>query len=465
MRSRSTALSKRLGLWFAFSSVTLLVGVGTLLQQAVTATFEHAAEEIAIDEVDELREVLAKDDDALLSALRAEGEDERNEGVYFRVLTQEGRILSETPEMASEMPASSDFPPATNVQDARGTGVPFRSSAGNTFRIFSFVVSPTDHSVYTMQIAVDRTPEDRLQSDYRRLLWATVVAAAFLAMFIGNAIAIRGLKPIREMTEQVRRVGASRLNERVDPSTFPADLQPLAISFNAMLERLDEAFRRLVRFSGDIAHELRTPLANLSAELEVTLGRSRREEEYREVVGSSLEECGRLSRLVDNLLFLARAETPDVAVRRQLVDLTAEIENVKEFYQPVAAERGINLEVRAEDGATARVDRGLFQRAVSNLVDNSLRHTDSGGAIMIKCRRRDEMVELEVEDTGCGIPPEHVPHVFDRLYRVDSARSHSTGGAGLGLAIVKSVVDVHDGSIEIVSELGRGTRIRFTLPA
>jgi len=444
--------------------MALLVGTGTLLEQGVKATFERAAEQIAIDEVEELREVVSKEGEALIQALRAEAEDESSEGVYFRVLTSDGKVLSETPEMAAKTPAREQFPIAVEIPDARGSGMPFESASGDVFRIFSFLVHPTDRAVYTMQIAVDRTSEDGLQSDYRRLLWATVVPAALLSLLVGSAIAIRGLRPIREMAEQIRQVGASRLSERVDASILPVDLQPFAVSFNDMLERLDEAFRRQARFSGDIAHELRTPLANLRAELELTLGRSRNPEEYREVAGSALEECERLSRLIDDLLFLARAETPEVAVRRQPVDLVAEISRLQELFQPVAAERGIDLTVDLPEEATAEVDRGLFQRALSNLVDNSLRHTDAGGTIRIRCRRLDATVELEVEDSGCGIPPEHVPHVFDRLYRVDSARSHSTGGAGLGLAIVKSVVDLHDGAIELTSELGRGTRIRFTLP-
>jgi two-component system, OmpR family, heavy metal sensor histidine kinase CusS len=436
--------------------------VALILQRGVRVTFDRAAEGVAADELGELSRILSKEDADVLDALRTEAEDEWNEGLSFRVLDADGRVHFETPAMAGKGLDRAVFPAA--AVRARGSGIPFESPTGEVFRVFAFDLEAAG-ARFVVQLAVDRTSEDRMLRSYEGMLWATVIPAALLAILVGHAIATRGLEPIRDMAERVRRVGASRLDERIEAAAYPEDLRSFAVSFNEMLGRLDEAFLRLSRFSADIAHELRTPLANLRAELEVTLVRPRSPEEYRDVVGSALEECERLSRLIEDLLFLARAEVPAAAVRRQPVDVAGELGRLKDLYQPFADERGVRLEVEAPGGAVGEVDRTLFQRAATNLVDNAIRHTGEGGHVTVSCRLGEGVLELEVADTGSGIPAEDVPQVFDRLHRVDSSRSGATGGAGLGLAIVKSVADLHGGSVTLESELGRGTRVRLTLPS
>jgi two-component system heavy metal sensor histidine kinase CusS len=202
-----------------------------------------------------------------------------------------------------------------------------------------------------------------------------------------------------------------------------------------MLDRLEESFKRLARFSADIAHELRTPVNNLRREAEVALGKSRSAEGYREVLGSCLEECARLSRIIDSLL-----------------------------YEAAAAEAGVTLRLICSDGMVANLDRTLFQRAVGNLVANALAHTPAGGIVTVAAGREDGAVTVNVTDTGCGIPEAHLPHVFDRFYRVDDARSTATGGVGLGLAIVKTIAGLHHGSAMIKSEVGKGTRVTLAFP-
>jgi two-component system heavy metal sensor histidine kinase CusS len=228
-----------------------------------------------------------------------------------------------------------------------------------------------------------------------------------------------------------------------------------------MLDRLEESFARLSRFSADIAHELRTPVYNLRGEVEVAVAKPRSPEEYREVLGSNLEECGRLAHLIDRLLFLARAENPETQITREPCDLGRELATVCEFYELSAREKGVGLAVAAGKTVQADLDRPLFQRAVGNLIANALAHTPPGGTVTLTATGDETSARVEVADTGPGIPAEHLPHVFDRFYRADHSRSSANGRVGLGLAIVRSITELHGGTVEIASEVGRGTRVRL----
>src|SRR5581483_5004435 len=234
--------------------------------------------------------------------------------------------------------------------------------------------------------------------------------------------------------------------------------------FNGMMDRLEDSFDRLSRFSSDIAHELRTPLQNLRGEAEVALGKAREYGDYREILGSSLEEYQRLSTLIDRLLFLARAENPQTQIQREDLDLRKELDLLQDFYGLSAGERGAALRVESPGNLRANLDRSLFQRAVGNLVENSIKHTPKGGTILLRTYREENKVRIEVSDTGEGIPPDQVSKVFDRFYRVDRSRTASSGGAGLGLSIVKSIMDLHGGTAEIRSAPSQGTTVTLLFP-
>jgi two-component system heavy metal sensor histidine kinase CusS len=227
-----------------------------------------------------------------------------------------------------------------------------------------------------------------------------------------------------------------------------------------MLARLEDSFVRLSQFSADIAHELRTPIANIRGEAEVTLNRLRSPEEYREVLESTISECEHLGHIVDNLLFLARTEAAEGHLQLASFDGRAAIEKIAAFCEPIAEEQKLTIRCRGQ--ATVVADEMLFGRAVNNLVENATRHTPSGGTIEIALTKRDGHTEVSVTDNGSGIAAEHLPRVFDRFYRADSARSSE--GVGLGLALVKSIVDLHGGSAKIESEPGRGTTVTLQFP-
>ena len=253
------------------------------------------------------------------------------------------------------------------------------------------------------------------------------------------------------------------------PEGYPFELASLADTFNKMLDRLEESFEQISRFSADIAHDLRTPVNNIRGEAEVALARARTVDEYRDVLGSCLEEAVRLSHLISDLLFLAHAESPLSHVHREQVNVAEMLDGVREYYEASAEDGGISLTTAiAPEPVIAELDRTLLQRAVGNLVSNAVAHTKAGGSIVLGTAlgtgADGSTVRIEVSDTGEGIPPEALPKVFDRFYRVDASRSQASGGSGLGLSIVQSIMLLHGGNVEITSQVGQGTRVTLRLP-
>jgi two-component system heavy metal sensor histidine kinase CusS len=465
---RPWSLAARLAAWYAGSAFLLVLSATGFLYWVLAANLDREDDELLADKVHVLR-MLLRDTPEGGAPLRQEVEWEsaarRHVPFYVRILDADGRTLMETPGMGAELPAAA-FPGVRPGEAGPGEGAEVRSPAGRSFRVLvarAEAARPGGRP-WLLQVAVDRSREEDLLAGYRAWLWLSLGLALVLCTLTGYGIARRGLRPVAEMAETARRIRSSTLDQRLAADGLPAELAALAATFNEMLDRLEESFARLARFSADIAHELRTPVNNLRGEAEVALGKPRSPEEYREALASGLEECVRLSRLIDSLLFLARAESPETQVAREPVDVGRELAALRDFYEPAAAEAGVALTVTCRGGCTAALDRTLFQRAVGNLVDNALAHTPAGGSVTLAAAAEGGAVRVEVADTGGGIPPEHLPHLFDRFYRADPARSAGGGRVGLGLAIVRSITALHGGSAAVASEVGRGTRVSLVFP-
>ncbi len=376
---------------------------------------------------------------------------------WVRIVDATGRLVAETPGMQRALPpelfagGQSAREPAWGPQDYRNGG-----------RLFSLVSSREEvgGQRYAIQVAQDRSEDERFMLEFGFLVAGVLVCGIFASAVIAVTVSKRGLRPLAAMTQSLKRVGPHRLHERVPPAEWPRELQPVAIAFDEMLDRLEGSFNRLSQFSADLAHELRTPLANIRGEAEVALTRPRSPGEYQAVIESSVAECARLSGIIDNLLFLARAEAAESQVQRSAFAGRVAIERIAIYNEAIATER--RLEIKCEGAGEVYADPVLFGRAVSNLVDNAVRFTPAGGRITISLARNAEGAEIVVTDTGCGIAAEHIPRVFDRFYRVDPSRS--TEGTGLGLALVKSIADLHGGSLAVVSEVGRGTSVTLKFP-
>ncbi|HGO9641137.1 TPA: heavy metal sensor histidine kinase [Pseudomonas aeruginosa] len=285
----------------------------------------------------------------------------------------------------------------------------------------------------------------------------TVILAlgVLLASLLGHWIARLGLWPVHRLSEEARRISPRQLSQRLQLSPLPAELRELVGAFNGALDRLEQAYVRLESFNADVAHELRTPLTNLIGQTQVALSRERSGEHYEEVLQSNLEELERLRAIVNDMLFLARADQGRLACEREETSLAGEIATTVDFLEVIFDEAGVGIEVRGE--ARALVERALFQRAVTNLLYNAAQHTAAGGTLRVGVERRGDEVRVAVSNPGVPIADEHRRHLFERFYRVDAARSNSEANHGLGLSIVKAVASMHGGSVFVDSADGWNT--------
>ena len=295
----------------------------------------------------------------------------------------------------------------------------------------------------------------------RSLSWSVFGAVVLIAMLSWLA-ARHGLAPLDEMARVAKHISAEHLDGRLPVETVPPELLELTHAFNDMLARLQDSFTRLSEFSSDLAHELRTPLSNVMTQTQVALSNARSADEYREVLYSHLEETEKLSRMVSEMLYLAKADNGLVVPGVGSVDLATEVQALFSFYEALADESGVGLHLLGAGSVSG--DRSMLHRAISNLLSNAIRHTARGGTIMVRIdRSATDAIELSVENPGPDIAPEHLPRLFDRFYRVDLSRRHANAGAGLGLAIARSIVRAHGGTLAVTSRQGL-TRFVVTFP-
>ncbi len=303
--------------------------------------------------------------------------------------------------------------------------------------------------------------EDTLD-DYWETLLTTSIYGVLISAFLGFLLAHRSMRPVKNITLAMEKTSVTNLKYRLNvEKNWPKEFTHLARHFNHMLNRLETSFTHLSDFSANLAHELRTPINNLKGEAEICLMKARSPAEYQQIIGSSLEEYDRLSRIIENILFLARAEVPENQLLPTKIAVRKTVLAILEFYLPIAEEKNIRLHCIGdeENQLMLRADEVLFQRVLHNLCSNALRYTTSGGEITIKIASENKKIMIQVIDTGIGVAPEHIPYLFKRFYRTDSARAKESGGNGLGLAIVKSIMDLHHAKITIDSVLGKGTTV------
>ena len=311
-------------------------------------------------------------------------------------------------------------------------------------------------------IALDITEETELMAEFMRLLWSSMALATLALGWLGWVAVRKGLAPLHDMSATVANVSAQQLDKPLPTAGVPRELQELVSAFNRMLAQLHDSFRRLSEFSSDIAHELRTPINNMMMQTQVTLSHERDTVDYRANLQSNLEELERMSRMVSDMLFLAKADNSLVAPNREAIDLQAEVAKLFDFYEALASARHIHL--IQSGAATVCADRLMIQRALSNVLSNAIRFTPEGMKIEVTIGENADQAMLAIANPGPEIPAEHLPRIFERFYRIDAARREgNTENVGLGLAIAKSIVEMHGGTISAESAIGR-TCFTITLP-
>jgi len=475
-------LAFRLAAGYTLAGLLLVFLATASLYLVLVSELEKSTDLFLADKVNVLRTMLRErpgDWDALREEVELESAARQYEHFYICLLDEGNKPLLMTPGMADQLDLL-QFASRTQNHPDRAIGMTGRRGLAFRVTTTSAPVGSPAVRAYTIQVAVDVSQKAALLARYRFWFWVILLATLALFPLFGYRIARQGIRPGQEMATTARHISSTNLRERILPEGYPFELASLASTFNQMLDRLEESFERISRFSADIAHDLRTPVNNIRGEAEVALARARSAEEYRDVIESCLEEAVRLSDLIGDLLFLARAESPLAHLRRERVDVGELLGGVREYYEASAADGGVSLTTAiADEPVIAELDRTLLQRAVGNLVSNALAHTPPGGAVVLRMgvdsfgvdysdtdlsRPDSSAIRIEVSDTGVGIPPESLPKVFDRFFRVDSSRAQASGSTGLGLAIVQSIMLLHGGKAEISSQPGQGTRVTLRMP-
>ena len=482
----------RLTLWFTgiLAATIVLFGGASYallmrgLWQDVDATLESVAKAVARAADRPSADVVPPGMDEMLRRFFGPSFTDR----FYQFLDPHGRVDPRLPRLGDE-PLHISPNALKNAAEGYATFETMPSNARFPVRVLTFPVAQGGHIVNVLQVGLSL---EGLYMARQHFLWALaglVPLALVLAGGGGWLLARRALRPVDQMTRTARRIEAEHLGKRLNGAEVDDELGRLAKTLNEMLALLEAAFAQVRRFSADASHELKTPLTVLKGEIEVALRNPRDPAEYQQVLASVLEEVESMARLVDDLLLLSRADAGALRWEKQTVEMDRLVEEVAKEGEILGRGKQVQVKIQELEPLVVQGDGQRLKQLLRNLVDNAVKYTPSGGQVALSLRRAEgsnapvvdsakpvdrltnqpigistEWVEISVRDTGIGIPPDAVPRIFERFYRVDPARSRETGGAGLGLCIVKTIAEGHGGSIEVESTLGQGSRFSVRLP-
>lgn len=380
---------------------------------------------------------------------------------YYQVYDANGQLLVQSRELEL---LGIDLTPDEVRNLLKGPRFTEIETERETLRFHNYVIRNGRHHAYLVQVGTSLAPVQATLNELRWALLLLVPAGVLLAGFAGWWMARQALAPVEGLARTAREISIAQLDHRLPLRGTGDELDHLADTFNQVFAGLQLAVEQMKQFTASISHELRTPLTALRGEAEVALLRASAPEDYRRVLASQLEEFDKLTHMINELLTLARAEAGEIPLVIQPVNLAGLVRSLAEQMEPVAAAKEVALRVEGESEVEVAGDAQWLERVVLNLLDNAIKFTPTGGRVEVGVRSEEGHVRLDVRDTGIGIPPEALPHVFDRFYRVDPSRSKQVDGAGLGLSLVRWIVTKHQGSLQVESEVGRGSCFTVRLP-
>jgi heavy metal sensor kinase len=449
----------RLTLWNTVGLTVVLVGFAVLVYGLLAHSLREQTDRKLLSGFHELHDDPRLESDAEGQLRHWAFELYEHAGVLSVVYGAGGEVLLKSEELSANAvpPAPAPRESSPVLRDMTEPGVGRQRVLEGRFHL-------GDHEATALLMA----PLKESDRELGRLLTAlglAVPVAVAAAAALGYLLARAALAPVDRLRRSTREITADRLDRRL-PIPSPCDeLGRLAVTINEMIARLERSFAEVRRFTADASHELRTPLAAIRTEVEVALAGPGVTPEQERLLGSVLEECARLTRLTEQLLTLAREDAKGGAAVREPVDVAALVATVAENLHPLAEAKGITLQVKIGGHPEVAGDAAQLRQVFYNLLDNAIKYTPAGGKIEAGIEARPMGAVVTVRDTGIGIPSEHLPHLFERFYRVDRARSRAEGGTGLGLSIVRSIVASHGGDVGLVSAPGEGTTFTVKLPA
>ncbi|CAB3749572.1 heavy metal sensor histidine kinase [Paraburkholderia humisilvae] len=465
------SLTTTLALAFAGTTIAVFALVGSVLYFALEKQVTQQDDDeivLAARHTRRLTNELRSADDVRTHADRLTSQVLGNAALSMAVRDANGTMLLShnaeggTTSMIEPLVATQRVAPSARithtaiVEAQRDARLPVRGLAAEA--------SLADGSAVTIVIARDMTDRWILLDHYRDRLYGAGFGGMLLAFLMSWMLVHESLRPLRQLAAHAAQVTVDRLHARMNIDNAPRELAVVIASLNAMLDRLAGGFQRMSQYTADLAHDMRTPLANLRGSNEVALARPRSAEEYQAVLESNLEECERLSRMIESVLFLARAEHPQFVTHMKTLDAREELQRVADYFEGIADDAGV--QVRVTGSGAVRADPELFRRAVSNLLANAIRHTPREREIELSAAAAATALRITVANQGSHIDPSALERVFDRFYRADPARHNAPAGpasTGLGLAIVRTIMELHGGNAYAESDAA-STRFILNFP-
>lgn len=458
---KPASLSMRLGLSVSVMGAALVVLLAVLAYFALTHELDSLAKKSLDGKLEQIEHILA-------DGMNANAITQKPHALLDQVMGHDNLHLTIYGKQSGNkllLSLGDKFREPVLINVSVGDTLGYQSwedTEGSNYLTASKVMQLNDGDHVRVLLSIDRSADEALLSAY---LKSTLSALPVLLALIGLGawwIVQRGLSPLRQFRQVASLISTQDLTHRISVDKLPQELGALAHGINFMLHRLDGGVQQLSQFSDDLAHELRSPISNLMGKAQVTLSRERPPEEYKAVLECCTEELERVTRIVTDMLFLAQVSHPASLVPFEKIVLEDEARRVVDLFSISAEDKQISLSLSGS-GQTFG-DQLMVQRAISNLLSNAIRHSPIGSHVVLLIEKRSETVSLSVSNPGIGIPAQHIPHLFERFYRVDTSRSRAEGGTGLGLAIVRSIMSLHQGTVEVSSLPGSFTVFRLIFP-
>ncbi len=388
-----------------------------------------------------------------------------NWGEYVQILNEQGNITCFSNNLNQfRLPLSK-----TALQHA-SRGEPYyqtiRTLGSSAIRLITYPLTSNGKITDFIQVGESLASREEALEELRLILLTFSPLAVLILSFGGWFLAGRAISPMVRITRAVQRINAESLNQRLPVERPHDEIARLAETFNSMLARLEDSFRKIRQFSADASHELRTPLTILRGETEVALRWAKSPEEFRKMLESNMEEIDRMGRIIENLLALAKSDAGEMPLEIKEVSLSDLLQELYLQGKTLGEPKGISVDLRPEVTEEIHIhgDELRLRQVFLNLISNAVKYTPSGGRVEIGLAVKEADAVVTIVDTGIGISEDHLSHIFDRFYRIDKARNRMDGGAGLGLSIVKWIVEAHDGRITVTSAPKQGSTFTVSLP-
>jgi heavy metal sensor kinase len=448
-----------LSLVFVCFGIYIYAGFKTYLIRSLQQTLTWRAQQIASTF---LQEIPVKGEAFVSNEIQTRYAPELNQ-----------RVIRITDVQGHQVYGSKNSDVLTSIQPEPVSGnqsesVPVPSQAtlpdGQRLEVIAVSRRIADGSIYTVEVGA---PETDISAALAGLTWTLILGFPFLiglAIGGGHILLGRALRPVDQIVSAAEAITLENLRQRLPVSKTGDEFERLSSTLNRMIERLDESFQLTTRFAADASHELRTPLTIMRGELESLIKEPTLNEDLAERIGNVLEEAVRLTRIIEGLLLVSRLETGEAQMRKDKIDLGEMMNGIADQMAPLADDKLLNLRRKITPGVLVEGDEIRLKQVGVNLLDNAFKYTPEGGQISLQVLAESNLAIFTVSDTGMGISERALPHIFDRFFRAEQARTNRTSGTGLGLSIVQSIVEAHGGKVRVESREGRGARFRVELP-